>query len=64
MIFPEDIDIFQIYIFTQRDPISSVPAQSNVALLVDKLVLGGQTFQSIVGDPASVAVKEGVRCKV
>ena len=32
-----------------------VPPQPDVALLVDKLVLGGQTFESIVGYPAPVA---------
>ena len=31
-----------------------VPAQANVALLVDKLVFRGQTLESIVGHPAAV----------
>ena len=32
-----------------------VPAQPNVALLVDKFVLRGQTFESIIRYPATVA---------
>ena len=51
MIFSNFIE-FQIYISTQ---FLSVPAQSNVALLVDELVFRSQTFQSIVGHPASIA---------
>ena len=32
-----------------------VPGQSNVALLVDELVFGGEALESVVGHPALVA---------
>ena len=54
MIFSKYISLFPI-IHLHSCEILLVPAQSNVALLVDKLVSGGQTFQGIVGHPASVA---------